>query len=81
MATQNLTQNPQARNGQTTIEQRPFLKVKTPCPTITRESRLVLPAGTIGRVVEYQRKQSHFIIDFGLLTVITLPVNSPLVGL
>lgn len=62
-----------------TTEQR--LKVKLTCQAQTAETGIILPAGTVGHVLAYQRGTtgSYWVVDFGLMTVINLPTNSPMV--
>lgn len=57
------------------------LKVKLTCQAQTAETGITLPAGTVGWVLDYQRSKTgpFWVIDFGLLRVVTLPVNSPMV--
>lgn len=57
------------------------LKVKLTRPARTSITRITLPAGAIGQVLDYRRDKagSSFLVDFGLQTVITLPVASPLI--
>lgn len=53
-------------------------------PCLTRESHFILPAGSVGKVVGLHIDDSgewdryHWLIDFGLMTIITLPYDSPL---
>lgn len=58
------------------------LQVKLVCEAQTAESGIRLPAGAIGRVLDYERGQGDkgdvLIVDFGLRAVIRLPINSPL---
>lgn len=59
------------------------LKVKLTQPARTRETHITLPAGAIGLVLDYHRDKagSFWMIDFGLLSVIRLPIDSPFVEL
>jgi len=64
-----------------TTEQR--LKVKLVSPAKTSQTGIILPAGSVGYVLAYQRSKNgggYWVVDFGLMTVINLPVNSPLVS-
>lgn len=53
-------------------------------PCLTRETHFIIPAGTQGRVVglhvddtgEWDRY--HWLIDFGVLPIISVPYDSPL---
>lgn len=58
-----------------------YLKLRLTCPAQTAETGIILPAGTIGNVLAYQRGQtgSYWVVDFGLQSVINMPTNSPLV--
>jgi hypothetical protein len=57
------------------------LRVKLTRPARTRVTRITLPTGAIGQVLDYRRDKEgcSFVLDFGLKTVITLPVASPLI--
>lgn len=57
------------------------LKVKLIQPARTHITRITLPTGAIGLVLDYRRDKGgcSFVLDFGLATVITLPVTSPLI--
>lgn len=45
--------------------------------TQTQFSRRVIPVGTMGKVLD--RRNGDLIIDFGLLTLIKIPVGSTLI--
>lgn len=61
--------------------QQQYLKLRLTCPAQTAETGIILPAGSIGNVLAYQRGKTgaYWLVDFGLVTVINMPTNSPLV--
>lgn len=42
------------------------------------ESGLVIPKGTLGRILSWT-STGQIVIDFGLMTVFTIPADSPLI--
>lgn len=61
--------------------QQQYLKLRLTCPAKTTQTGITLPAGAIGTVLDYQRGKTgpYWVVDFGLVTVINMPLNSPLV--
>lgn len=60
------------------------ITVKTTVDTRARESGLVLPKGTVGNVIGFQKKNAlanDLVIDFGLSRVVILPPNSPFIAI
>lgn len=64
-----------------TTTQQQYLKLRLTCPAKTAETGIILPAGTVGKVLAYQRGTTgaYWVVDFGLQSVINMPTNSPLV--
>jgi hypothetical protein len=58
------------------------IRVKTTRPTQTITTGFVIPAGTIGTVLDVQKNGTiNYIVDFGLMPVISIPLDSPLITL
>lgn len=58
------------------------LQIRLTCQAQAADSGIILPAGAIGQVLDYERgevdKDDILLVDFGLRAVIRLPINSPL---
>lgn len=59
------------------------LQVRLTCQAQTDQSGVILPAGTIGTVLDYQRgvgNESDFmLVNFGLKMAVKVPLTSPLI--
>lgn len=62
--------NPQA-------ESRPLL-VRTTTDLQTKLTEVIIPAGTLGRILD-MHNGSSYVVAFNLTTVFIIPVNSPLI--
>jgi hypothetical protein len=58
------------------------IRVITTRPTQTSVTGFIIPANTLGTVLGVQKNGTiNYLVDFGLMTIIAIPVNSPLIKL